>query len=171
MAKAPERSKIAPFRACLASGSVLAAAAGWLIGASRPVAGGALALIAGGLIVAGSRRSRETVDLILESLADRIWDVAVLGSMIWTYRSSNRGLAAAALCAFALSSLAVYERARGDALGYPIEDPIPTRAVRFIAVGIGLAAGVASLGTWIAAGWCALTVGVRASQVAKGERA
>ena len=142
-----------------------------MIAAGRPGVGGLASLIGGALVVAGSRRSVLAVDLMFEAAADRIWDVAVLGSIIWTYRSADRGLSAAALFAFALSSLAVYERARGNALGYPIEDPVATRAVRFAAVGIGVAIGFAAVGAWIAAVWCALTAGVRASQVAKGERA
>ena len=81
MAKAPERSAVAPARLSLASGSSLAVAAGWMIAAGRPGVGGLASLIGGALIVAGSRRSVLAVDLMLEALDLRTVALNALGAV------------------------------------------------------------------------------------------
>jgi hypothetical protein len=171
MATAPQRTSVAPARLLLASGVVVSASAAWQVIAGETKVAGILALAAGAFIFAGGRLASTRIDRMLEAIADRIWDVAIFGSLIWASRTADRSLCAAALVAFSTSSLAAYERTRGNALGYPIEEGIVTRAVRFCAVSIGLISGLASAGTWAAAGWCAIAVAIRASQVAKGERA
>ncbi|MFM8944464.1 MAG: hypothetical protein ACKOI0_04380 [Actinomycetota bacterium] len=158
--------------ATCAATMLLAGAAGWAIVVGAPTAG-ALTLVAGGTLVAvaaAARRDGRTGsprERVLVALADRTWDGAVLGSLVWANRIENPGLAAAVLWCFALSALAAYARTRGVALGYALDIFALTSVVR---VGVTSLAVLLGWGTTPFVGlavWLAGSALVRASQVWK----
>jgi hypothetical protein len=86
-------------------------------------------------------------------------------------RQADRVTAAIAVAALVVSFVAAYERAKGRALGYPIDDSVVTRALRYGLVALGLIVLGWLRGTLIAVLVLAvLSSAVRASQVAKLER-
>ena len=146
----------------------------WLILDERLREGGVAAAVAGGLLVAaglivprdGARRER-----MLLSFADRVFDGAILGSLAWVTRLSEPGTAAGAVLALAAGFLAAYIRARGAALGYQIEEGAGTRAIRCGLIAIALIVGWTAWAVYVVAIWMLLVSAIRASQVAKEERA
>ncbi len=158
--------------ACVAAVATIAAAAAAIL-AGEPRLGGWAALLSAVLIVGASSLAsrwggrREAVEI---ALVDRLFDGAILAALAWASRSSAPEASAGALLALATGFLAAYVRARGTALGYPIEDSPATRAIRCGAISIALIAGWTSWAYFVLAGWLLLVVGVRASQVAKEER-
>jgi len=132
-------------------------------------AGGAGAL----LVVAGLRiaRDRAPVDLFLDSVTDRAFDGCLLSAIALVLRTADRVTAAIAVAALVASFTAAYERARGRALGYPVDDSLIARALRYALVALGLLVPGWLRGTLIALLVVSLlVVAVRASQVAKLER-
>lgn len=125
-------------------------------------------LVAAGAIVRGTDRPREWVVL---SVVDRAFDGAVFGLLAWTLRESDPAVAAGAMIALAAGFLAAYVRARGGSLGYGIEESVVTPALRYALISLGLVGGWASSAVWIVAVLMLLAAAVRASQVAKEERA
>jgi hypothetical protein len=86
-------------------------------------------------------------------------------------RTGDRATAAIAVAALVASFVAAYERARGRALGYPVDDSLAARAARYGLVALGLLVPGWLRGTLIAVlALSLLVVAVRASQVAKQER-
>ncbi|MEW6060210.1 MAG: hypothetical protein AB1551_08770 [Actinomycetota bacterium] len=157
-----------------AGGAVLAASvAGWAELDSRPRLAGALALAAGALLlVAGglARRSGVIPDHLLDSFADRAFDGCVLGAIAWAARGQDRSVMAAGVISLCASFLAAYIRARGTSLGYRVEESLVLRGIRYGLVSAGLLAGWLEQTLWALAVLMLLTLGVRASQVAKEER-
>jgi hypothetical protein len=146
----------------------------WLVLDLRLRGGGVAALVAGVLLVTaglllprdGARRER-----MLLSFADRAFDGAILGSLAWATRLPDPATAAGALLALAAGFLAAYIRARGAALGYLVEEGAGTRAIRCGLIAIALIAGWTAWAVYVVAIWMLLVAALRASQVAKEERA
>lgn len=143
-----------------------------LTGAGRwpAAAAGAAGILLTTSTVAARRRPRPLA-LFLDSAADRVFDGALLSAIALAARESEPVAAGAAVGALVLSFLAAYQRAKGQALGYPVEDGFASRVVRYSLVGVGLA-----VPSWLAESMVAV-VGLtlvssilRASQVAKKER-
>lgn len=159
----------------LAAGAVaLSAAAAWLVLAGRPRPAGAVAAAAGACLIAGGRlaeRRGRALERILDSLADRVFDGTVLAAVAWSARRADPATAAGALVALAAGFLGSYVRARGASLGYGVEESAKTRGLRYLLVAGGLATGWTPWTVWAAAAVSALAAVVRASQVAKEERA
>jgi hypothetical protein len=158
----------------IGGGVAAAGAATWLVldGAPRP--GGLLALAAGALLLLAASRSHgdeRVLERTFDSLADRLFDAGLLSAVAWTARSARPSVAAGALLALGGSFLSAYIRARGASLGYGVEESPVTRAIRYALVGVGLAAGWLSWTVWALAALVLLASAVRASQVAKEERA
>ena len=166
---------VAITRASVVAGGALAAVAAWLVIAREPRLAGAAALLSGVLLfLAGSRAARGAgghAERMLDGLLDRAWDGLVLGSIAWAARGSRPALAAGALVALAASSLSSYVRARGTALGYPIDEGLVTKGVRYGLVSAGLLLARPLGPVWAAAGIATWTFLVRSSQVVKEERA
>ena len=80
-------------------------------------------------------------------------------------------MAAGALVALAAGFLASYIRAKGGSLGYGIEEGVVTPIFRYGLLSIALVFGWTSWAIWVVAGVTVLAAVVRASQVAKEERA
>lgn len=146
----------------------------WLVLDERLREAGIAAAVAGALLVVagltlpseGARRER-----MLLSFADRAFDGAILGSLAWVTRLSEPATAAGALLALAAGFLAAYIRARGAALGYLIEEGAGTRAIRCGLIALSLIAGWTAWAVYVVAIWMLLVSAIRASQVAKEERA
>jgi hypothetical protein len=136
--------------------------AGW-----AALASGVLLIVAGS-IVRETDRPREWLVL---SLADRAFDGIVFGGLVWVLRGSDPGAAVGALVALAAGFLAAYVQARGGSLGYGIEASVIVPALRSLLIAVGLLAGWTGAAVWIVAALLLLTSIVRASQVAKEERA
>jgi phosphatidylglycerophosphate synthase len=116
----------------------------------------------------GGRLLRERT---LDSFVDRLFDAAVLGAVVWVERADHPGTAAGALVALTASFLGSYVRARGNSLDYRVEESMVTRGVRYGLVVLALVLHLPGWLLWVLAVFALLAAFVRASQVAKEERA
>jgi hypothetical protein len=158
----------------LAAVAVVAAAlAAWWLIAREVRAAGWAALAAGTCLVAGGAllRSGDRRARVALSFADRAFDGCVLAALTWVTRASRPAVAAGALVALAAGFLASYIRAKGGSLGYGIEEGVVTPVVRYGLLSVALLLGWTAWAVWVVAGVTVLAAGVRASQVAKEERA
>jgi hypothetical protein len=150
----------------------VALAAWWLIAREVRAAGwatlaaGTCLVVAGTLLRRGDRRARVAL-----SFADRAFDGCVLAALAWMTRSTRPGVAAGALVALAAGFLASYIRAKGGSLGYGIEEGVVTPVLRYGLLSFALLLGWTAWAVWVVAGVTLLAASVRASQVAKEERA
>jgi len=160
-------------RSILSVGALLAALAGWLVIAREPEQAAVAALGSGVLLLPGGHRANHgaggPTDRMLDELLDRVWDAAILGPMVWVAVTSDRSVAIASLAALCLSALSAYVRARGASLGYSVEESHLTRGVHYTLVVVALGSDLAWV-LWVALAVSALTVLVRATQVAREER-
>jgi hypothetical protein len=125
-------------------------------------------LLTGGVLAHGGELLRERT---LDSFVDRLFDGVVIGSIVWIERTDRPAAAAAALVALSASFLGSYVRARGNSLDYRVEESMVTRAVRYGLVVLALALGLPTWVLWVLFAVALLAAFVRASQVAKEERA
>ena len=128
----------------------------------------ACVLVAGGGLVMSAEAS---ADRVFASLVDRAFDGAVLGGIAWAYRLDEPWTAAGAVVALCSSFLAAYVRARGASLGYGVDEGLVTRVLRYGLVSGGLITDGLGWALWVLAVVMVLASVVRASQVAKEERA
>jgi hypothetical protein len=160
--------------AMLGAAAVLIAAGTALVITGSPRWAGAAAAGGGALLVVTAvriARDRAPVDLFLDSVTDRAFDGCLLSAIALVLRTGDRATAAIAVAALVASFVAAYERARGRALGYPVDDSLAARAARYGLVALGLLVPGWLRGTLIAVlALSLLVVAVRASQVAKQER-
>ena len=113
--------------------------------------------------VRGSRRGA-----FLDGVTGFIFDAALLGAISWVLRGTWAGVAA--IIALSLSLFADYLVARARSLGYLMDDPILSRAVRGGLIALALLTAAPNL-LWVLAGVCVATVLLRATQVPKQEMA
>jgi phosphatidylglycerophosphate synthase len=138
------------------------------------VAAGWLALAAGALLIAGAslaRRARGAFPAVLDSVADRIFDGTILSAVAWIARTWDPLASAGALVALAAGFLGSYVRVRGTSLGYGVTESPVTRAIRYGLVAAGLISGRVGAAVWTVAALGIVTGVLRATQVAKEERA
>jgi hypothetical protein len=161
-------------RAALLIGAAAAPLAAALVVGGDPVAGGATAALSAILLLAGGHRANHgaggPVDRALTEFADRLWDGAVFGSIIWV-SVDEPGVAAGALVALCASFLSSYVRAKGASLGYSVEESHVTRGIRYGLVSLGLVTGALAMTVWAAAILSVIAALVRTTQVAHEERA
>lgn len=168
--KGLQRARTSVVLACVGSviGSALAALT---ILAGDRIGAGPVALLAGGLLVIAAAgrpdQPRPAVEKVLIGLTDRVFDGTILAAIIWTARSSDPGLAAAALACFAFGSLAAYARARALGLGYNVAFLSPISVVKVGGVGLTLLLGWGSAGLIAVTTWLIIATTVRVSQVWK----
>ncbi len=167
-----DRIRVWLVRWLLAVGAVGIGLASWSVIAGDPrragIASGATACA---LIAAGSLGRSALTEYILGSLVDRAFDGALLGAIAWAYRVTDPWIAAGAVVALGASFLAAYVRARGASLGYGVDEGVVTRVLRYGLVGVGLITDGLGWSLWVLAALMVLASVVRASQVAKEERA
>jgi phosphatidylglycerophosphate synthase len=160
--------------ALLAGAALLIGGTTALVIVGEPRWAGAAGAAAGVLLaVAGARvlRDRAPLDQFFDSVTDRAFDGCILSAIALVLREADLVTAAIAVAALVASFVAAYERARGRALGYPIEDSVVTRSLRYGLVSLGLLVPGWLRGTLIAVlALALLSCAVRASQVAKLER-
>jgi hypothetical protein len=153
---------VPPASAAVALVAVVAAGiAAWLIATEHPRQAGAAVITAGlavGLSAAWSAVTGRPRAVLLDEVADRVVDAAVLAALTWTFFASAPRVAAAALLLLSTAAVTAYLRARGRGLGFALPEWPWYRAARGIAVGIALAAGHPEPGLWVALG-LAVSVG------------
>ena len=160
-------------RALLLLGAALAPVAAASIVGGETARGGWVAALSAVLLLVGGHRANHgaggPVDRAVTEFADRLWDGAILGAVVWTAGETAVGMGAlVALCASFISS---YVRAKGASLGYSVEESHITRGIRYALVSLGLMTGALGLAVWSAAALSVLAALVRTSQVAREERA
>ncbi|HEY2803408.1 MAG TPA: hypothetical protein VGJ67_05765, partial [Actinomycetota bacterium] len=101
----------------------------------------------------------------------RIFDGTLLTSIAWVERASDPLASAGALVALAAGFLGSYVRVRGTSLGYGVTESPVTRAIRYGLVAAGLLSGRIGAAVWCVAALGVVTGILRATQVAKEERA
>ena len=107
----------------------------------------------------------------VESVIDRTFDGALLGSIAWTARDADPAVCAGALVALGSGFLGSYVHARGSALGYEVEDGWPTRLLRYGLLAAGLLLDGLSWAVWAIAAVSIAATAIRTSRVAKQGRA
>jgi hypothetical protein len=170
----PTSTRGAGARIALLAAAVLVAIATWLILDDRSVAAGGAVLAASALLVLGAAIARRIDDVllrVLDSVVDRGFDGGLLSSIAWVERTVDPAASAGALVALAAGFLGSYVRARGTSLGYGVEESPVTRALRYGLVSAGLLSGRTTAAVWAVAGLGTVSALVRATQVAKEERA
>ena len=163
------------------AGVVLACAAavlGAVVAAGELLLGrsdaGPLALLAGAAIIAAAAatgRPGRPRERVVVSIADRAYDGAILGAVVWSARADDPGLAAAALVAFGLGTLAAYARSRACGLGYDLAFLAPVSVTRVAIVGLALSLGWGTAAYVALAIWQFGSVVVRVAQVWKEQLA
>jgi phosphatidylglycerophosphate synthase len=161
-------------RAVLLVGAAFTAASAALIVARRTDPAAICAAVSAILLLLGGHRANHgdgaPFDRMLDALADRGWDGAMLGALAWMAHGVDTAIAVAALIALCASFISSYIRARGASLGYTVEESHVTRGVRYGLVVYGLAFDALRWTLWTAAGISILAVVVRTMQVAKEEQ-
>jgi CDP-diacylglycerol--glycerol-3-phosphate 3-phosphatidyltransferase len=158
--------------AAAATTVVLAGLGAWAVVAASSVDGALVLAAAAALVVTASAVPRErdrgsARERVLVALADRAFDAALFGALVWANRSTSPALAAAALWCFGLSSLSAYARARAVALGYDLDHFALTSVVRAGVVALAILLGWGTAPFVGLAVWLAGSTVVRASQVWK----
>ena len=159
-------------RLALIVAGALIGVATWLVLDRHPRVAGAPAAAAAVMLIGASLRatgSQDRVTRFLDSVADRVFDGALLPAIAIAMRHSDQAVAALAVAGIGMSFLAAYMRARGWALGFEVRDSLLLRAGRYVAIAAGLAAdGLlgALVGTLVLTGWTAID---DARQVARQE--
>lgn len=157
---------------CTVAAAAIGVATWQLIDRDPHVAGWA-ALVAGGCLVAAGAvlRAEDRRARVVLSFADRAFDGCILAALAWATRSTDASVAAAAIVALAAGYLASYIRAKGGSLGYGIEEGVVTPVLRYGLLSLALILDWTSWAIWTIAWLMLLVAAVRASQVAKEERA
>ncbi len=158
----------------VAGGGALVGVATWLVLDGRGGQAGWAAAGAGALILAGSALGRlhpRAPGQMLVSFADRAFEGCVFAAIAWEARAGDPAISAAALVALSAGFLAAYVRARGESLGYRIDESLGWRGLRYGVISLGLVTGWLAGAVYAAAALAILTALVRTSQVVKEERA
>lgn len=160
-------------RALLAPAAAAIVLGAWWIVDLRPRRAGLILLLAAAclLVAALLARAGSARDTLLISIGDRSFDGAALGALAWAYRSIEPAIAAGAIVALGAGFLSAYIRLRGASLGYDVEESLATRVICYGLVSLGLVVGQIDRTVWVLAAFVLLCAAVRASQVAKEERA
>jgi hypothetical protein len=151
----------------------LVALATWLVFGGHEVLAGAAAAGAGALLVASAVLARRRADgllIFLDSVADVAYSGCLLSAIALTTREDDAPAAGAALGAMVATFLGSYVRARGQALGYPVEESIASRVVRYGLVSGGLVFRQKDAAMFALLALTVLITAVRTSQVVKKER-
>ncbi|HZA26871.1 MAG TPA: hypothetical protein VE915_04370 [Actinomycetota bacterium] len=128
------------------------------------------ALGAGSALFLAGAKAAEAADARLrfsDSLAERLVDAVILGTVAWVAFPERAAVAAAALAALVVSYLASYLRARAVGLGFRVEETLLTRPARMTFVALGVLDAPALGALWIATAISLQAVIVRAVAVAR----
>jgi CDP-diacylglycerol---glycerol-3-phosphate 3-phosphatidyltransferase len=145
-------------------GLVGSVGAGVLVGAGQERLGGLVTLLAGipDLLdgaVAKARGSSGPRGAFLDSVVDRLSDVAVLLGVVWLAAGQDRPrLAVLAALVMALALVISYVKARAQSLGFSCEVGIAERPERVLLLGGFLLLGLIEIGLWVLLVLTAITV-------------
>jgi hypothetical protein len=131
---------------------------------------GVLTAAAGAALVAGGRLARATRAprlLFLDASTERILEGIVLGAIAWGAFADHPRHAAAALAALGAGHVAGYIRAKAAGLGFRLDESVVDRAVRSMAIAVGLLAAILEPALWTAAAWSTAATVNRAFDVAR----
>jgi hypothetical protein len=132
-------------------------------------AGFLAAIGAGSALFLAGAKAAETSDARLrfaDSVAERIVDAVILGTLAWVAFPEEPEVATAALAALVTSYLASYLRARAAGLGFRVEETLLQRPARLIFVALGILDR--ALGAlWVATAISLQAIIVRAVAVAR----
>jgi hypothetical protein len=175
MGEGESRAVVPGTQAAVALGAavLLIALATWLLFDGHPRLSGLSAALAGVALLLGAvlaRREGHGLLAFVDSGVDRAFDGCLLSAIALTSRQVDAPAAGAAVGALAASFLGAYVRARGVSLGYPVEEGLVSRAIRYGLVALGLGARVLGAAMFALLAFTLLAAGVRGSQVAKKER-
>jgi hypothetical protein len=145
-------------------------AAVWLVLAGQRLLGGFAALVASIVMVGVTPVVAAGRARFAERILDRLFDACLLAAVAWVWRTIDPAVSVLALVGIALSYLAGYERARGEALGFRGSETVAYRAARQALIVLALVSGWmhVALGALVAV--TAFAAAVRASNVAAQER-
>jgi hypothetical protein len=129
-----------------------------------------VALGSGGALLLSGVKAAEAQDTrvrFADSVAERMVDAVLLGTLAMVAIPDEGAVAAAAVAALVASYLASYLRARAAGLGFRVEETPLERPIRMIFVALGLL-GPAALGAlWVATAISFQSIIVRAIAVAR----
>jgi hypothetical protein len=151
----------------------LVAVATWLVLSGHEVLAGACATGAAVLLVATAIVARRRADgllLFMDSVADIAYSGCLLSAIALATREDDAPAAGAAVGAMVMTFLGSYVRARGQALGYPVEESLATRVARYGLVSGGLLLKEKDAAMFALLALTVLITVVRTSQVVKKER-
>jgi hypothetical protein len=157
----------------LGVGAAFVGLATWLVFDGRETLAGVAAALSGAALASGAvltRKHGARLHAFLDSGIDRAFDGCLLSAIALTSRQADPPAAGAAVGALAAGFLGAYVRARGVSLGYPIEESVMSRGIRYALVSVGLGAKVLGPAMFALLGFTLLAAVVRGSQVAKKER-
>ncbi|HVE93053.1 MAG TPA: CDP-alcohol phosphatidyltransferase family protein [Actinomycetota bacterium] len=170
------RSRISP-NLITTAGLVVTGAASILVLRDGFVAAG-IVLLAGGALdfvdgsVARATGKATSFGAVYDSIADRMSDGLILGSLTWALFDRGDGVGAAlGIVSLVLSGLVPYIRAKAESLGYDASVGVAERAERVIAIVAGLVFGIITPVLGVLAALSAVTVVQRAVHVGKQARA
>lgn len=133
------------------------------------VAAGVLDFLDGA--VARAQGKASPLGALLDSVADRVSDGAVLGALFWVLMIEGRDVAAAlALAALVLAQITSYTRAKAEALGYSCQVGIIERKERVALLVVGFVFGVIGPALWALGVLSTATVVQRIVHVARQAR-
>jgi hypothetical protein len=151
------RSAAFHFLLAVALAGAVSGAALVLAGEGR-IAGLAVGLAAWALVAAiGWARGSPRL-LLLEAVAARAMEAAVIGALAWVALPEQARLATAAITALGASYLAAYLRVRSRGLGFHVTEPGVLRAAPSLLVALGLVAGIVEIALWSVVALSASTV-------------
>ena len=149
------------------------AVATWLVLAGMDRGAGLAAAVSGAMLLLGAvmaRREGHGLLAFVDSGLDRAFDGCLLSAIALTARHADAPAAGAAIGALVAGFLGAYVRARGVSLGYPVEEGLASRGVRYGLVAAGLGAAVLGPAMFALLAIALLSAVIRARQVAKKER-
>jgi hypothetical protein len=153
----------------LAIALAAAVVAAILVVEDEQVSGFLAALGAGSTLFLAGAKVSDTADARLrfaDSVAERMVDAVILGTLAWVAFPEEPEVAAAALAALVTSYLASYLRARAIGLGFRVEETLLQRPARLIFVALGILEQ--ALGAlWVATAISLQAIIVRAVAVAR----
>ena len=102
---------------------------------------------------------------LVEAVAERVVEAAILGAIAWMALPAEPRLAGAAILALGGSYLVAYVRVRAAGLEFGVSDVPWFRPVFWLAVAGGLLAGWAEVGLWGAAALSAVALAVELAEL------
>jgi hypothetical protein len=143
------------------------AATAFVLSAEQPEAGAAIAVAGVAFVGARWRAPRSPRLLLVEAVAERVVEAALLGAIAWTALPGEPRLAGAAITALGVSYLRAYLQLRSQGLGFEVTVPawFPAAPSWFLA--LGLLTGRVEMLLWALVGFSTVVLILEAIQVGR----